>query len=87
MADGWRIRHLHETQSVQRSWSNSMGRVVGQDIPMIGFHGEGRAWRGLWMRRVITRSASMSSTRARWCTEALVHAAAEGQDGRWCYAG
>ena len=54
---------------------------------MIGFHGAGPVRRALGMRRVITRSASTSSTRGEVRTEAVVHAAAEGQDGRRAVAG
>ena len=58
--------------------SNSMGRVVGPVIPVIGFHAAAPARRGFGIRRVMTVIASASSILAR-CAEAVVDAATEGQ--------
>lgn len=45
--------------------SNSMGRVVGPENSVSGFHGAGPVRRGFGIRAVMTRSDSASSIRAR----------------------
>lgn len=47
---------------------------------MIGFHGAGPVRRGLWMRRVITQCLDEFQSRE-VCSQAVVHAAAECEDG------
>ena len=67
--------------------SNSMGRVVGPLIPVSGFQGAGPVRRALGMRRVMTvkRFGQFDSREVR--SEAVVHAAAEGQHGWWGVTG
>jgi len=64
-----------------------MGRVVGPEIPVIGFHGAAPVRRGLGMPRVIARNPSMSSSPCEMRAEAVVHAATEGQHGWRAAAG
>ena len=61
----WHPTQLVAGRRVQCPASNSMGRVVGPVIPVMAFQSAGPVRRGLGMRWVMTRRASVSSILAR----------------------